>query len=67
MAQSLCITEIYELWPTSFTKLKIDFRQNLLLKFLLVKHSLIKVKVGAMISEYLQFVQFIMVVRVFLF
>ena len=39
MAQSLYITEIYKLWRPNFTKLKMDFRQNFLLKFLLVKQS----------------------------
>ena len=34
MAQSLYITEIYKLWQPNFTKLKMDFHQNFLLKFL---------------------------------
>ena len=41
MAQSIYITEIYRLWQPNCTKLKMDFRQNLLLKFLIVKQSLI--------------------------
>ena len=43
MAQSLYITEIYKLWRPNFTKLKMEFRQNFLLKFLLVKQSLITI------------------------
>ena len=67
MAESLYITEIYKLWRPNFVKLKMESRQNFLLKFLLVKQSLITISGGAMISEYLQFVQFTTVVRVFLF
>ena len=40
MTQSLYITEIYKLWRLNFTKLKMDFCQNFLLKFLLVKQSI---------------------------
>ena len=39
VAQSLYITEIHKLWRPNFTKIKMDFRQNFLLKFLLVKQS----------------------------
>ena len=41
MGKALYITEIYKLWRPNFTKLKMDFRQNFLLKFLLMKQSLI--------------------------
>ena len=39
VAQSLYITEIYTLWQSNCTKLKMDFRQKLLLKLLLMKQS----------------------------
>ena len=41
MAESLSITEIYRLWQPNCTQFKMDFRQNLLLKFLLLKQILI--------------------------
>ena len=37
MAQSLYITEMCKLWRLNCTKLKMDFCQNFLMKFLLVK------------------------------
>ena len=39
MAQSLYITEMCKLWQPNFTKLNMAFRQNFLLRILLVKQS----------------------------
>ena len=39
MAQSLYITEMCKFWQPNFTKLNMAFRQNFLLRILLVKQS----------------------------
>ena len=39
MAHSLYITEIYKFWQRNIIKLNMDFRQNFLLRILLVKQS----------------------------